>query len=636
MSQKHFFRVIMTSMAGLCMSVLLPSCSDDHFDVNDGGGAGGNATLTLWQQLSQRDNLSNFAAVVERTPYFKDESHPSSTYTLKDVLNGTQVFTVFAPTNEAFTDAQRDRMLEQLEAAPYDVYLSLVANHIASHRYNATGTGEEEFVTVNGKSATFDRAAKTFRGIALAESNIPATNGVLHTIATLSPFEYNIYEYIKVNGDVYGELRKWIMEHDTIYFNANASVEGGSDRDGNPIYVDSVYYRTNTLFTTYYGSDYEAANQDWLIRHKVFGANLEAEDSLWAIALPTDAAWHAAYDAMKDHYNYASTYVNKYREDTGNTGETFDGEQADGDSLQSLSLRMDLASCLVFNARLQPRQGENTSFWNAETFQATPMPKMFNTRNDTIILEKEAVSDVKPFIFDNNSSPVIASNGLIYPISNWNFDKTYNALDLEIKITHNSIFQYDQLGTTSCEQVFFTNATSALVTDSLLGSVYRDYFYYISNGNGKPTVNFKLIDTEHNRQVMSNLEYEIGFVMVPDFYRADPDSIVPATRNRDAVQQNVLRARIFFNNGALSDANADRGLSSTFDFTYSGTRVDTIWVNTKGAPMTIKFPYSYKNITRSYPTMSITSNASNANLRSNYQHAFSIDRIILRAKRDSE
>ena len=630
MTKKNFIRFIQTSLLGAAIAVALPACTDDHFDVANGGGEGSNATKTLWEQLESRPELSHFADIVSKTPYFKDEAHPSKNYTYKDVLNSTQVFTVFAPTNEAFDDAAYNSALELLKTDPYDVYLRLVGNQIAIHRYVATGTGKEELVTINSKRATFDRAAKTFKDLPLAKANIEATNGTLHTMSTLAPFAYNIYEYIKAHGDQFSELKKWITEHDTIYFSADNSVEGGSDRDGNPIYVDSVYFRTNTLFSII---DYEKANQDWLIPHKAFMGNIEAEDSVWAMALPTDAAWNAAATALTPNYVYSALYTNKEREDIGATGETLVGESAESDSLQKLSIRMDLASGLLFNARLQPRKGEDRRFWTAETFQAAEFPKMFNTRIDTFTYDKEGLQDVKNLLFDGNTNPIAVSNGLVYPVNNWRFFEPYGATDLEIEVTDRSIFQYSNLGTTRVEYVAFNNSTSALSKDSLLGSVYKDRFYYISNGTSAPSINIKLIDTEHNRQVMSNVEYEIGFVMVPDFFRANPDSIVSTNPERIAVQKNKLRAQITYNNGVTSRGAVEEKRSSNFDFEYAGTKVDTIWIDADEKPMTFTFPKSYKNIIKSYPTLNITSRSRASDLRDNYQHPFSIDRIILRAKR---
>jgi hypothetical protein len=144
----------------------IPACTDDHFDVRDNAGEeGANATQTIWEQIQANPQLSKFATLVEKTPYFKDETHPISKadgtpYTFKDVLNGTQILTVFAPTNNAISDEEYQELLGKCTTDPYDVYLRIVGNHITKNRYTATGTGDEKLVMVNGKKAYFSRDRK--------------------------------------------------------------------------------------------------------------------------------------------------------------------------------------------------------------------------------------------------------------------------------------------------------------------------------------------------------------------------------------------------------------------------------------------------------------------------------------------
>ena len=87
MSTKHIYNKVI----GLALAVLtFAACSDtwnDHFD-NKGEGMN---DQTLWQAISQNGNLSNFAKVVQACGYDKS-------------LNSSQVFTVFAPTNEAIAE----------------------------------------------------------------------------------------------------------------------------------------------------------------------------------------------------------------------------------------------------------------------------------------------------------------------------------------------------------------------------------------------------------------------------------------------------------------------------------------------------------------------------------------------------
>ena len=626
MATNNIFKFIYAGLLGSAMCLGLPACTDDHFDIDTSGDVGSNATKTLWEQIQSEKELSNFATILEKTPLFKDEAHQvrkedGTPFTYKDVLSGTQTLTVFAPTNSAFDDAALNHMLDVLQTDPYSAYLQMVGNHIVRYRHPATGTGIEKVVTINGKRAVFDREAKVFKDIPIQKANVEAINGTLHIMGEVLPFNFNLYELIKMDSR-FTKMREWVVEHDTIYFNESLSATGGSDPDGNPIYVDSVYSSINVILW----NNYSEPNSDWVFSHKGFYAGLDQEDSIWAAAIPTDAAWNEAYDRIAPYYNYSQAYVDKEDEDALTTSTAVPKYFVDDpDSLSELSRRMDIASGDIFNVRLQPRKFNG--FWTEELFlDATELPRMFNTRRDTFQIGDGKSGDVRDWIFQG-LQPEKISNGLVYPVSHWGLMDSLSVFDMEIEANGRAVFQASNLTTATLRPITFNNAASALVNDSLLGLVTENNFSYVSNGTSKPTISFSLIDTKEGRQVVSGLEYEIFVVMVPDFYRINPDSI------EGKAFKNKLRAKIKYNAGnAPAGGKVTEKETGNMDFTYSGERVDTIKIGT------FTFPYSYKNITRSYPTISLTSNASNNDVsaKGGYQHPFNIDRIILRPKRDKD
>lgn len=661
---------------GMALMMAFPACTDDHFDVQDGstGDPLSNATLTLWQQLEAQPNLSKFASIVARTPVFKDETHPIKGYTFKDVLNSNQVMTVFAPTNEAFTDAEMLEFENLLATRPYDVFLRLVGNHIATYNYVASGTGVEDIIMINNKKATFDRANHKLKDLTLTSFNIPATNGTLHTLAAQSPFAYNIYEYLRKHRDEYPELNKWLAAHDTIRFNPAASAEAGADPiTGEPIYVDSVYYRENSLY--YYS--YYRAGEDWEMLHKGLNANMESEDSLWAFILPSNDAWVAMSNKMDLWYKYAPTYLDMTQLDAtlNNTSES-EAKKTNirevPDTVWKDAIAMDLVSPLSFNIRRQPRTADHQGTWNVEEFKTTQMAKMFNNRSDTFTVAErvkttEASEDVKALLF-GTEEPVEVSNGLIYPVNEWKFYDTYGAQDVEVKVSYSSVYQSgrynlstsDQKNTKEYtyagqfQQYSFNNTTSKLAKKH--GEVSRNYFYYISKGDGEEqsSITLKLDDWERDHQIMSNVDYEIGLVLVPNFYRFDPDkyydqeyrqynpddlpieeydpdgSILKKYFRKDSIQVDFNWIDL---NGKeqKTSKTADR-----FFCLYEGENVDTVWVHhdkelTNGV---IRFPASYKNLRYAYPTITITALRNTKTRQLGYVSYFGIDRVILRAKKD--
>ena len=635
MIQAKITRCAAVGLFALAIAAIMPSCSDDHFDVNDGGGAGENPTKTLWQQLSGNPQLSNFASIVAKTPSFKDEKHQIQDYTFKDVLSGTQVLTVFAPTNDAFT-AEDVRIYDSiLQVRPYDAYLRLVGNHVARNRYVATGSNPtgvaETVIMVNNKKATFDRSAKTFKDIPLLQANIGATNGVLHTIGQVAPFAYNVYEYIRANNNTYKHLNAWLEAHDTLYFNANASAEAGSNPEtGEPIYVDSVYTRFNSL---YFGS-YQPTSTEWAMPHKGLNANIESEDSVWAMALPSDAAWEEAYNKMKDWYNYADQYYDKTKEDAlvkDDASAKNNMRYAVTDSVLDMAISMDLFSPLAFNVRTQKRTAEQTGFWTIEDFLTKQITKLTDTRNDTFTVDSAATIDVKPLIF-NQKQPVTVSNGIVFPIDHWNYLDTYGYRDVEVKCSPMNLFQRVRYNLSTQEKrerdykadynnYSFNSATSKLVTDSLLGTVTRNTFMTFSNSDGTATAEFALKDLERDHQVLSNIAYDVYVVMVPDFYRVDPDSIIAAVPGETPFKKTHMNVYIT----RLGDNGRD-GKTDTWKFDYEGERVQEVYAGT------VTFPYSYRNLPKSYPVITLSSGAVKRDERGIYQTTFSVDKIILRAK----
>ena len=89
---------IYNKVIGLALVALtFMACSDTWDEHYDTIGEGTN-DATLWQAITQNGNLSNFAKVVQACGYDK-------------ALNSSQVFTVFAPTNDQFSAQEADELI---------------------------------------------------------------------------------------------------------------------------------------------------------------------------------------------------------------------------------------------------------------------------------------------------------------------------------------------------------------------------------------------------------------------------------------------------------------------------------------------------------------------------------------------
>ena len=136
----------------------VPSCSDDHFDINYGGDENSAiATKTLWELINDNPNLSKFKTIAETARYWKDETHPVNNWTYADVLKSGQLTTVWAPENSAITDAEYQTLLERCATDGYNLQQQFISNHIALWRRNISNPGIDTIKMINGKNMVLTR-----------------------------------------------------------------------------------------------------------------------------------------------------------------------------------------------------------------------------------------------------------------------------------------------------------------------------------------------------------------------------------------------------------------------------------------------------------------------------------------------
>ena len=122
---------ILNKVLGLAVAALtLAACADtwnDHYE----GASQGAQEGSLWQAIKQNSNLSNFASVLAACGY--DMS-----------LDGTQVFTVFAPTNDSFSSEEAAKLIAQYNQEKgkvsdddNTVIKEFIQNHIALFNHSA-------------------------------------------------------------------------------------------------------------------------------------------------------------------------------------------------------------------------------------------------------------------------------------------------------------------------------------------------------------------------------------------------------------------------------------------------------------------------------------------------------------------
>ena len=659
----------------------VPGCTDtwdDHYSDEPVSGA----TQTLWDVISDETNhpeFSRFKDIVQHAKYYKDNTHPVSTYTFKDILDGGQVNTVWIPDNDALTEAEYQKWMKMLGESRADgevnsndgfnVQQQFLGNHIALWRHNISESGIDTVKMINGKNLEFDKGVRTLAGVPLKQGksgetyNIPTANGVLHVITGVAPFHYNFYEYLKYR-ETQTEFGKYVVGKDTTYFSSSNSIEGLPDENGNPTYVDSVYFTSNRLFESkHYLPD--EGREKWLMTENGFDARINNEDSVFIMLMPSDAAWNEAYTELAKSHVYATKYEDKSKGDL--SGNTTVVTLEVPDTLQDMSIKMDLISPLVFNIHKQPKVGGE--MWTVKKFSEAKgegAEYLLNTFGDTL----RAVGDWKPSdLF--NGEPVEMSNGLAYEVDSWNFPTQYYTPDVEVEIENTGIFYNIEsnryrVGSAS-KRYSFPNDAYKDITDKY-GRVSNNNFYHLDayGPTAVPKVDIKLYGNSRNAyvpdaQVMSG-KYDVQLVVVPHWYidianasqidskfyaivdtLVDEYDITDTTFVRSTTEIDTayvrklantykykLIATMTYNDGTSKTTakDATKKLTPTKGIEYDGLKVDTLTLYED-----FEFPCSYKNMRFSYPTLYLEG-ATNAKTDAPNGFVFDlvIDKIILKRK----
>lgn len=261
----------MAILAALLMAAASCSDFDDYNKVE--ADATPSANQTLWQNIQQNAQLSDFAQIVKRAGFDSE-------------LDATHYYTVWAPENGTFDAAayqnmDKDALLKQF-----------VKNHIASYGHRASGEVAERVLMLNEKSYDFTGAGQyTFNGVGVSSANLPSSNGVMHVLSGVSSFYPNLYEYATsadlAAGKGLDSLRNYFLHYEDTYLDTERSVIG-SIVDGMQTYVDSVMITENALWTT-------------------LNVKMNDEDSTYTMLLPTNEAWRNTYDRIKAYYKYVAT-----------------------------------------------------------------------------------------------------------------------------------------------------------------------------------------------------------------------------------------------------------------------------------------------------------------------------------------
>lgn len=279
---------IYTKVLGLALAALTFTACSDTWDEHYEGTADGVLEGSLWQAIKNDPNLSNFASVLQACGFDKS-------------LASSQVFTVFAPTNDSFSaeeaasliaeyNEQKDKVSEEDNI----IIKEFVKNHVAMYNHSTAPDVIDSLMMMNGKRMKFSENQIGLTTILDGKDNKHYENGVLFRINSMIEYEPNLFEYLRKDPEL-DSLRSFLYSSHFYYkdFEDNLSVPGGIV-DGKTVYLDSVFTQVNELFY-----------------NQFLNARLTSEDSTYWMVAPTNDLWKQLIEAYEPYFNYTATTVDR-------------------------------------------------------------------------------------------------------------------------------------------------------------------------------------------------------------------------------------------------------------------------------------------------------------------------------------
>ncbi len=361
MNTNRLFTVCLT----LTCAALLPACQDDWDDHYSDGSDTPRGSVTLYDKIASRADLSDFRMVVDSVRVFNN--HRLTTLHYSDVLASDQFYTLFAPVNGSFN---RDSLLALCSTAHGDslVEQHFIKNHLARYRHSSAQGLDEVVSLLNTK--TMRLTDYTLGTNTLSERNIACKNGIMHVVDGALSYYYNIYEGLG-SFDQYSHIGTFLHSYQSEEFDEINSLATGVV-DGKTVYIDSVFIDHNLLLD-YYGY-------------------IDSEDSTYWMLVPDATLWDSLFAEADTYYNFGS--INK------------------ADSIHDFWVHYALLQNLVYNPNAQP------------SLQDSLISTCYKKSAD----HPEYNVAYKPFaaggLFSHVTDSVACSNGTIYHLGSWPFDKT--------------------------------------------------------------------------------------------------------------------------------------------------------------------------------------------------------------------
>lgn len=538
-----------TMLAALALAAMA-SCSDRdaHFEAEAASGT------TLWETISSESDLSNFATVIKGVGYDRN-------------LNGSQTFTVFAPTNSALSAEEAQSLVEEYQRQKNNgtrdddntVIRQFVQNHIAMYTNPVSTLSGDTLVMMNGKYETL--TPTTIGGQTFLSSNKLHSNGLLYTVGSRIAYYPNIYEYLGIDNDI-DSVYAFINSHSTYEFNESESVPG-EIVDGETTYLDSVVTLYNPIVNEI--------------------GQINSEDSTYWMLVPTNDQWTKLLSEYLPYFNYANT-VNKR------------------DSLQQVNARLAIIYGTVFSRTVNP----DVAFQDSAVSTQNNIMSVQNMGSDP------SGFYYRPFDADgifSGTTAVECSNGRVLKASDFRIKKSQTFLQT-IKVECEDIQRQDTL--IDCASPLTTQDVTSdnEFYDKVSQNMYADI---IAENTSDDDNHFPQAAVQYSiPNVLSGVPYDIYVVTASP--RA-ADSYVSA----DDLLPNRLLCTLYYTN--QDNKQQQRRLGTK---TNDPTKMDTIQVASK-----FTFPVSTYGLTTATVKLRILNQVTRSQT-SKFSQNMHLDCIILK------
>lgn len=375
------------------------SCSD-FSDYNDTPVSDvQQADRTLWENISQNDQLSDFATLVKKAGFDDELSQP-------------HYYTVWAPLNGTY-DAS-----SLMSADSATVLYQFVKSHIAEYNHSVSGPVDERIHALNRKSFAFEGDGQyTYAGQSLRQINLPNSNGIMHLLDGAARFYPNLYEYL-FSCEGIDSVATFFKRYETSVLDTKNSVLGPTI-NGKQTYIDSVMITSNSL----------------LNRIK---AKLDKEDSTYTMLVPTNEAWQAHYDKISKCYNYINTTVaQNIDEATSTSNAPTASVTVDAAYTKDSLTRLHLVSDLVYN---------NNNYYNNWLIDDTvePYDTLYSTTYGYMTNPQEIMSRVIDRETMSNGTFCLVDSLAFRPWESWCFSLVQSPLYSRTWTGSNTIVYIDK------------------------------------------------------------------------------------------------------------------------------------------------------------------------------------------------